>query len=111
MRAYTRTKTTEQRFLARVIIPKDLSKCWEWQACKNARGYGRIGVNGKIYYAHRISYLMFNGPLNADCVICHNCDNTSCVNPNHLKQGSQKDNLQDMAKRGRHWRHNATKEK
>ena len=38
---------------------------------------------------------------NKNKVIMHKCDNTSCINPSHLKIGTQIDNIQDRVKKGR----------
>jgi hypothetical protein len=35
-------------------------------------------------------------------VICHRCDNPVCVNPDHLFDGSQLENLLDCVRKGRH---------
>jgi transposase-like protein len=34
-------------------------------------------------------------------VIMHTCDNPSCINPSHLKIGTQIDNIKDRVKKGR----------
>ena len=94
-------RTIEQRFLDKVLIPEDKRACWEWQAGKH-KGYGRIGINGKNVLAHRLSYLMFNGYLHKTSVVRHKCDNTGCVNPNHLLLGTQADNNRDTSERSRH---------
>ena len=46
--------------------------------------------------AHRFSYVLHNGPVPEDMVVMHLCDTPLCVNPEHLRLGTQKDNLQDM---------------
>lgn len=75
--------------------------CWIWQKFKDKDGYGFIRVNGVRQRAHRYSYLIFVGDIPDGMVVCHKCDNPSCVNPNHLFVGTKKDNTQDMFAKGR----------
>ena len=93
-------KTSEQRFLDKVLIPDDQRACWEWQASKNSSGYGQPTVKSKKVLAHRYSYLMFNGNPEG-LVVRHSCDNPGCVNPNHLLLGTIADNNRDRDLRGR----------
>lgn len=75
-------------------------ECWNWTACKNDQGYGKFGYKGKTYKAHRIVFFLFNGKFpNNFC--CHSCDNPSCCNPNHLFDGTRKENQEDMSRKGR----------
>ena len=73
------------------------SGCWEWQGCIDVHGYGRWG--GKR--AHRMIWEEFYGVIAAGMMICHHCDNRQCVNPEHLFEGTDKDNVQDMWQKGR----------
>ena len=77
------------------------TRCWEWVAGTNGRGYGRIGFEMKSYLAHRISYQLAFGSFHKNMCVLHKCDNTFCVNPSHLFLGSQADNMKDMKEKGR----------
>lgn len=81
------------------------NKCWPWTGTKDNNGYGKLGYGGRDYKAdykaHRMSYEMRFGPIAHGKVICHTCDNPSCVNPNHLFEGTQADNTRDTSRKGR----------
>jgi hypothetical protein len=76
--------------------------CWEWTAARTAKGYGcfRFGSRGSAR-AHRVAYELFVGPIPDGLLVCHHCDNPSCVNPDHLYVGTQKQNRQDAVLRNR----------
>lgn len=74
--------------------PDDPKACWEWKACRDKNGYGKIGIKGKTFQAHRVSYAYHYENFDPSMVICHRCDNPPCVNPKHLFQDTaQKNNL------------------
>lgn len=76
--------------------------CWIWTGTVNERGYGRVYSGGRMWIAHRLSWTQVNGPIPAHMFVCHRCDTPSCVNPDHLFLGSPRDNVIDMAAKGRH---------
>lgn len=96
----------EQRFWQRVAKSDEEFACWEWTGELNSMGYGRVTDyhNGQRirYLAHRFSLRLALGELfDEQLVVMHTCDNTRCVRPDHLKQGSQRDNIADMHAKGR----------
>jgi len=82
------------------VDKKGPEDCWTWTACKNTHGYGGFRVNDRREVAHRVSYRIHHGDPEGTNVL-HSCDNPQCVNPNHLRAGTKKDNACDMARRGR----------
>lgn len=75
------------------------SGCWLWSGSTDGR-YGQISVNGVLKKAHRVSYELAKGFFK-EGVVCHTCDTPVCVNPDHFWIGSQAENLQDSARKGR----------
>lgn len=81
-------------------VKKDTG-CWEWNGAKTASGYGRLKVNNVAWMAHRYSLYLAQGSLGESTVVMHTCDNPSCINPEHLKEGTQADNMADCKAKGR----------
>lgn len=52
-------------------------------------------------YVHRFICSVFYGPIPKDMYVLHSCDNMRCINPKHLKVGTQRDNMKDMYDRKR----------
>lgn len=82
-------------------ILKVESGCWEWQAAKGHKGYGKCKYFGETL-AHRVSFIIHHGPLlGSKMCVLHKCDNPPCVNPDHLFIGTLDDNNKDRAAKGR----------
>ena len=81
-----------------------MSECIDWSGYKIPSGYGLLKVDRKTRLAHRVAYREFVGCTWEDMhglVVMHTCDNPSCVNPEHLVLGTQKQNHLDMVSKGR----------
>lgn len=79
----------------------NVTDCIVWHKCIAKDGYGVTWFRGKKHPAHRVAYIKAHGEIPEGLVVRHTCDNRSCVNPEHLIIGTQKDNIRDMFERGR----------
>lgn len=87
-----------ERFFEKVAY--GLSDCWYWVGHIDQIGYGRFAYINENK-AHRASYRMFKGNIPLSLKVLHKCDVRNCVNPDHLFLGTQKENVQDMYRKGR----------
>lgn len=67
--------------------------CWFWLGATNSDGYGRIRIEGKTKFAHRIYYEHHIGPIPDGLELDHLCRNRSCVRPEHLEPVTHKENI------------------
>lgn len=88
----------KERFLKHV---KATNNCWMWQGARNEFGHGQSYLNGRLQGAHRVSYQLFKDDIPRTFQVLHSCDVPECVNPDHLRLGSQKENIADCKIRGR----------
>lgn len=70
---------------------------------KTIDGYIKIKIKGKDKRLHRVVLEEKLGrPIKEGYCACHTCDNTSCINPDHLFEGTVLDNNTDCINKGRH---------
>lgn len=82
-------------------VTGDPEGCWNFTGHRDKNGYGKLRWKGKGMLAHRVSYMIVNGYLPDDLLVCHKCDNPSCINPQHLFLGTNYDNTMDAVRKGR----------
>lgn len=85
-------------------------ECLVWTAGRDKDGYGKFatGPHGKQKHwrAHRWIYEQTIGPIGKRLLL-HSCDNPACVRVEHLRPGTQKENIAESVAKGRftQWRY------
>lgn len=89
----------KERLLNKSVAVESGCRVFTWFIDKD--GYGIIKVNGFNQRSNRASYEAFKGPIREGMVIMHSCDNRDCIEPEHLSEGTQRDNVLDCKEKGR----------
>lgn len=72
--------------------------CWNWTASKVHNGYGVFTLPGRRQQvAHKYSYRLHRGEVAEGMDIDHTCHNRACVNPDHLRAVTHKQNQENRA--------------
>ena len=86
-------------FMSRVDSTPTERGCRLWIG--NSARYGDFSIDGEVFSAHRVSQVLFVGPIVDDLHVLHRCDVPLCVHPAHLFLGTEADNHADKAAKGR----------
>lgn len=91
--------------------------CWVWMGAyvtnRGGKRYGKVSTRWtrgprkgqrRTAYAHRLALEYLGGrTLRGRQVVMHLCNNTLCCNPAHLMGGTQRQNVRQAVREGRHW--------
>ena len=92
-------KTELEKFEDR-FEPVTESGCWLWTGA--VWGGGRYGCFRGKESAHKASLRLYRGKATtSEEHVCHKCDVTLCVNPDHLFVSDAHGNMQDMVSKQR----------
>lgn len=84
----------------RIIVKKD--GCWDTKKKCFDSGYFSINTGKrKSILAHRVSWMIYKGPIPDGLWVLHRCDNPRCTNPDHLFLGTPSDNMRDCINKNR----------
>ena len=88
----------KERLLSKV---EKTDSCWNWKgATRGKNGYGAMKVDGKVVSVHKLSYTLYRGEIPQNLLVSHTCHNSLCVNPDHLKLVTPKENHNEGVRRG-----------
>lgn len=89
------------------IIIDPITQCWNWKYAvrttkiKNNKSYPLFRVLSKKTLVHRFAYEYTFGGIPDGLIVMHKCDNELCSNPDHLKAGTQLENVHDCISKKR----------
>lgn len=85
------TEKDKKRFFSKIRIHEN--GCHLWVGVTDRAGYGQFKLNYRQEKAHRVAYFLHHGQIDKTLTIDHLCAYKSCVNPNHLRLVSIRENV------------------
>lgn len=80
----------------RYPVEVDENGCWIWINGRT-EGYATLSYKNKTYRVSRLIYAKFFGKIPDGHWVCHKCDVSNCINPDHLFAGPPSINHQDFS--------------
>jgi hypothetical protein len=113
MKTYTLQEPNDVKKICKPIEYIKNKDCWECVSHKiSVSGYPRVcrsnypqarGNKGKgLTVTHYVWFITHGEAIPNGVVVRHKCDNSLCINPEHLELGTHQDNMDDMKRRKRH---------
>ncbi len=85
----------------KALLNTTIDQCVEFDGSLRG-GYGGIRYEGRMQGAHRVMCRLAHGEPSVPTLdALHSCDNPICINPNHLRWGTESENMQDKLVRVR----------
>jgi len=88
----------DPHMMAKVVLPKDLEKCWEWSGAFFSNGYARYTRGRHHVGTQRVHIMLYEqliGPVPPGMTLDHfRCNRKCCVNPYHLEVVTNLENIQ-----------------
>ena len=83
------------------LTPTDGTNCIEWKGARSL-GYGVVRRHGTNLRVHRLTLERTLGrPLREGMCALHSCNNPPCCNPDHLREGTNQENVDDKLRADR----------
>ena len=90
-----------KRHKSQLGVKADTKECIIWKGSVTGGGYPVKWRAGRTRMYCRLLWEDTHGRIPKGYCVCHRCDNTRCVNINHLFLGTYADNTRDMWLKGR----------
>jgi len=98
----TRTQAQQIANFHSGSVLNDTTGCLEWQRALSNSGYGQFWYQGKDVRTHRLAFELHHGrPITEGMILLHSCDNPKCCKPDHLREGTMQENMDDRNSKNR----------